>query len=135
MSYDNSNIGTAKVINNTIDSPRAGKGEWFFGLCLAKYARNVQIGENSLGSGGFGTDSAATYTNLTGKWSKSNNKWYYMDTNGNWVKGWKKIDGVWYFFERGQGAMQTGWVNDGGTWYHMKDSGAMETGWEEIGGK
>ena len=67
-------------------------------------------------------------------WVKKNNKWYYVDKSGGYVKGWIKDGNIWYYLDQKTGVMQTGWVKVSGIWYYMNSSGAMQTGWVKVSG-
>lgn len=96
------------------------------------------------------------------QWVKSNDRWYYMNSDGVMVTGWQTIGNTDYFFDT-SGAMATGWrkltsndsVNNTGTyfgpmgnnsssssnWYYFATAttgkgfteGAMVQGWLSLG--
>ena len=88
-------------------------------------------------------------------WKKTNGKWWYKLTNGDYYKngfqvignkmyyfnasgyiltGWQKLDNSWFYFES-SGAMVTGWKKISGKWYYFEGSGVMLTGWQKLSGK
>ena len=71
---------------------------------------------------------------ITTGWLKKNNKWYYIDPNGEYHIGWLFVNAKWYYFNT-SGEMQTGWLKLGSTWYYLNSSGEMLTGLQTIEGK
>ena len=94
------------------------------------------------------------YQNYFG-WEKVDGKWYYIDTNGEYLKsvfrliddniycfnedgslryGWWKFLNGWFYSDKSTGAaVKDKWVQDGGSWYYF-DGYAMKTGWKELDG-
>ena len=68
-------------------------------------------------------------------WNKINNEWIYVK-DGHSVTGWTKAsEDKWYYMNT-QGIMQNGWIKDNETWYHLSSNGAMNTGWiKDTNGK
>ena len=93
----------------------------------------------------------SAFTAYADGWTKSGDKWTYVENNATrkgWVHtsdgyyymdlstgymstGFVQIDGKWYFFKP-NGLMATGWVNTDDKWYYMLDDGTMVTGWLKI---
>ena len=73
---------------------------------------------------------------VNGRWVQSGGYWYFLQTNGQYVKNSTlTIGGSTYYFDA-NGRMKTGWYNAGGDiWYYFSSSGAMVTGWKKIDGK
>ena len=69
-----------------------------------------------------------------GKWIRMDGKWYYCNSEGDYLTSWQKIEGVWYYFDE-DGVMQAGWQKVDGKWYFFSPGGAMQTGWQKVGGK
>lgn len=68
-------------------------------------------------------------------WVLTGGKWYYMNPDGSMATGWKKIDGKWYFLQA-NGDMATGWVKSGDKWYYTDSvNGDMKFGRVEVNGK
>lgn len=77
------------------------------------------------------TDSSAQTDDTKVKfvgWIKYNNKWYYLDENGEPKKGWIIDEDKKYYLDK-DGVMATGWIFDDGKWYYLKENGSMATGW------
>ena len=96
----------------------------------------------------------AYYQNYVG-WEKVDGKWYYIDTNGEYLKsvfrliddniycfnedgslkyGWWKFLNAWFYSDKSTGAaVKDKWVQDGGSWYYF-DGYAMKTSWKELDG-
>ena len=64
-------------------------------------------------------------------WVNENNKWYYLNSNGDKQTGWIKLNNKWYYLNS-SGEMQTGWVNVSNKWYYLNSSGEMQTGWIKL---
>ena len=67
-----------------------------------------------------------------GKWIRMDGKWYYCNSEGDYLTSWQKIEGVWYYFDE-DGVMQAGWQKVDGKWYFFSPGGAMQTGWQLFG--
>lgn len=59
------------------------------------------------------------------------NKTYYLNSNGEKVKGWLTLQGKKYYFNKKTGVQAKGWVIDskGRKRYFTKNKGVMATGW------
>lgn len=73
--------------------------------------------------------------NISTGWIIKDNKWYYIEENGELKNGWLKYKDKWYFFSKDTGEMQIGFINDGGQVYYLDKDGAMQIGWNEIDNK
>lgn len=73
----------------------------------------------------------ASYT--TNDWEKIDKKWYRFDYKGWMQTGWKKVDNQWYYLNS-NGDMAIGWKKVKGDWYYLRTNGAMQTGWKKING-
>lgn len=76
-----------------------------------------------------------------GKWHVYNvngqickNAWYidpvshknfYLDADGNTLRGWNKIGNNMYYFDPLSGEKKTGWINLEGIWYHLDNNGVL----------
>ncbi|WP_342433035.1 M14 family zinc carboxypeptidase [Neobacillus sp. FSL H8-0543] len=61
-------------------------------------------------------------------WIYDQNKWYYLNKSGAMQTDWVFVGNKWYYLNK-SGAMQTDWVFAGNKWYYLETSGAMKTGW------
>ena len=59
-------------------------------------------------------------------------KWYYLDNNGNPIKGWIEADGKRYY-GMPDGHLQTGWLSFGNTYYFCTSDGSVAKGWAQVG--
>lgn len=59
---------------------------------------------------------------------------YYLDSNGNPLKGFIYDGTGWFYFEE-DGKMKTGWLNVNSNQYYLDSNGRMKIGWAEIDGK
>ncbi len=53
---------------------------------------------------------------------------YYVDENGQWIKGtkWLKVNSKWYYIVSGK-VQQSKWVKINSKWYYFNNSGVMQT--------
>lgn len=73
--------------------------------------------------------------NSSASWQMINAQYYYVRTDGSYVKGWIHENGCWYLLDYNSGVMRTGWVADGAFWYYLNPyNGIMQTGWISEGG-
>lgn len=92
-----------------------------------------------------------------GDWLKQEEKNYYLNEQGNAVKGWQQIDGNWYYFDEScamatdtwigndyvdesgiwiQEAGKGQWILSGSRWWFRHPDGSYtKSGWEVIAGK
>lgn len=69
---------------------------------------------------------------VVNNWIQTNQGYYFLDTNGNMVKGWCLINGKYYYFGS-NGLMQTGFITTNNDVYYLDvHNGAMVTGWIEV---
>ncbi|MDM0973000.1 N-acetylmuramoyl-L-alanine amidase family protein [Clostridium perfringens] len=68
-------------------------------------------------------------------WKNENNKWYYVNDKGEFVKGWLNLNNVWYYLDGETGEMKTGLQDIGGYRYYFDESGYMKTGWINYNGE
>lgn len=46
------------------------------------------------------SSSQTTYSQSSGTWLKSDNRWWYKHSDGSYTtNGWEKIGGTWYYFD------------------------------------
>lgn len=69
---------------------------------------------------------------LKNKWLKDNNKWYYLNSDGNMKTSWLENDKKWYYLNA-DGSMATGWIKLDGFWYYLNGDGSMAVGWYKVG--
>lgn len=80
-------------------------------------------------------ETPTTPDNSTAQWKNTNGTYYYVRSDGSYVKGWIHENGCWYLLDYNSGAMRTGWVADGAYWYYLNPyNGIMQTGWISEGG-
>ena len=107
---------------------------------LPVIASDISITGESAANYKLENSTVTAYTGIIQKkavqtgWVKSDNKWYYYNTDGEKQTGWVKVSSKWYYMNS-SGAMQTGWVKVSGKWYYMNSNGAMQTGWVKVSGK
>jgi hypothetical protein len=58
-----------------------------------------------------------------GTWQKSTGGWNYLD-NGTKKTGWLQDNNKWYYLNS-QGNMITGWIPDQGKWYYLREDGSL----------
>lgn len=88
------------------------------------------------GNGGSGNSSSGSSrdTHQGANWSKRDEKWYLVKTDGSYATGWALKNGAWYYMNQG-GDMKTGWLNLNNIWYYLNPDGDMKTGWLSDNGK
>lgn len=111
-----------------------------------------------------GTGASAVYTKpadvgngvIKNAWRQKNDRWYYINGEGNPATGWLNLSNVWYYMDS-NGAMLTGWrdvgngqrcyfnepngdmaanrwVRTGNDWYYVDGNGYMQRGWLPTSG-
>ncbi|HUM82452.1 MAG TPA: polysaccharide deacetylase family protein [Lachnospiraceae bacterium] len=70
---------------------------------------------------------------LTGWFTDSDGRIFYMGSDHVAVSGWQDIEGVHYYMGT-DGAKVTGWATVDGKVYYLGANGAMATGWQDIDG-
>jgi glucan-binding YG repeat protein len=58
-------------------------------------------------------------------WILSNNRWYFLGSDGKMKTEWVKDKNKWYYFGN-DGKMRTGWLKFNSNWYYLNDDGGME---------
>ena len=72
------------------------------------------------------------WNKLTG-WVLYNNKWYWLDDNGNVIKStWKQIDGFWYYFDEKGCAICNAWKQLKSVWYYFDKDCKAVTEWQKL---
>ena len=70
----------------------------------------------------------SAFTAYADGWTKSGDKWTYVENNAT-RKGWVHTSDGYYYMDLSTGYMSTGFVQIDGKWYFFKPNGLMATGW------
>ena len=62
-------------------------------------------------------------------WRLTKGQYYYLDEDGDRLKGWQDLNGKHYYFDPADGIMQTGWLETAEGIYNLRSDGNMRTGW------
>lgn len=99
------------------------------------YYKNYEMQKNSWIHDGTGFFFMNENGNPMKGWMTTEAGSYYLDeTSGMMATGWKVLDGSQYLFS-GEGLMTVGWADVDGARYYMNDKGVMQTLWLPLDGK